>query len=73
MQPSEKSIDLENFLGNMFGFDRRETIKSNKCAPFPNGCGKNVEEKDFANELEKKEFAISSLCPTCQREFFDNI
>ena len=38
----------------MFGFDRRETIKLNKCAPSPIGCGKNVEEKDFANELEKK-------------------
>lgn len=73
MQPTEKNINLENFLTQTFGFNRRQTIKANKCAPPPMGCGKDVKEEDFTNEIQRKEFAISSLCPKCQDEFFEHL
>ena len=73
MQSTNKNLDLENFLTQTFGFDRRETIKANKCAPPPIGCGRDIKEEDFINEIQRREFAISSLCPKCQDEIFDSL
>lgn len=69
MKPSEKSPQMEEALKNLFGFDRRDSIEDLVCIPPPIGCGKPFDLKN-ATEIEIKEFRISGLCSTCQREIF---
>ncbi len=70
MNPTQKHPQIDNLLTSIFGFDRRESIIQNRCVPPPIGCDQEIKEKDFQNELERKEFRISGLCPRCQREIF---
>ena len=68
MNPSQKSPEMETVLQDIFGFDRRASIKNNRCAPKPIGCGGPA--VDFPNDLYKREYAISSLCTECQDKIF---
>jgi len=50
------------------GFEKEiENVENGKC-PF---CGKPVNEKDFKDELSRKEFHLSGMCEKCQNDFFD--
>ena len=44
----------------------RELIENNKC-PI---CGTLIKEKEFKNEISKKEYSISGQCQMCQDEVF---
>lgn len=67
--PSRKAPAIDSFITNVFGFDRQETIHENVCVPAPIGCGKPVDLSEMS-EIEQKEYRISGLCKTCQREIF---
>ncbi len=41
-QPSDKSAGMESSIGAIFGFDRREMIKQNRCVPIPIGCNRDT-------------------------------
>jgi hypothetical protein len=69
-EPSKKSEEMENYIKDQFGFDRRSIIRSNKCVPPPNGCGGDATE--FRDELSRKEYTISGLCQKCQDKVFDS-
>lgn len=68
MEPSDKHPKLEQDLTDIFGFDRRATIESDKCAPHPMGCGGDATE--FRDEKSRKEYSISGLCQKCQDSVF---
>lgn len=55
---------MEAAITNMFGIDRRATIKANRC-PF---CGGTL--GPFRDELSQREASISGLCQKCQDETF---
>lgn len=66
--PTQKSPQIEANMNSMFGFDRRESITSNRCVPPPIGCGGPATE--FSDELSAKEYTISGLCQRCQDKIF---
>lgn len=71
MEPSKKSEQLESDMTNIFGFNRRESIQSNKCIPTPIGCGREFDPAtEFKDALSAKEFTISGMCQQCQDSFF---
>jgi hypothetical protein len=53
-------------VGKLFP-DYLKLVDSGKC-PF---CKKKVNFEDFDDELSRKEFTISGLCCSCQKEMFD--
>lgn len=65
-EPSKKHPQIEAFLEDNFG--RTSAITSNRCLPPPIGCGGLATE--FDNELSKREYTISGLCQSCQKEIF---
>lgn len=64
MKPSKKSPEIESFISDTFGIDRREKICDNVCAI----CGKPAVA--FRDELSAKEYSISGMCQLCQDGFF---
>ena len=64
----EKSEEIERFLKDITGQDRREVIKSNMCIPPPIGCGGKATE--FRDGLSRKEYTISGFCQKCQDKIF---
>jgi ribosomal protein L37AE/L43A len=49
------------------GFGKEvKLVEQHKC-PF---CKKKVNEKDFRDELSRKEYKISGLCMKCQDKMF---
>ncbi len=58
--PSKKSAGMEKALTEIFGVDRRETIRHDVCI----SCGGPAIE--FKDELSRREYEISSLCSKCQ-------
>lgn len=68
MEASEKSPAIEQFLSDMIGQSRVETIESDRCVPAPIGCGGDASA--FRDALSRKEYSISGLCQKCQDEIF---
>jgi hypothetical protein len=66
MKPSPKDPRIAAFLEAQTG--RSTAIKAQYCIPPPMGCGMPITE--FDNDLERKEYTISGLCPRCQRQVF---
>jgi hypothetical protein len=64
MKPSKKSPEMEKFLTDFFGKDRRIYIADDVCVD----CGEPAEH--FRDELSRKEYTISGLCQICQDNFF---
>lgn len=64
MQPSEKSPEIENFIKNFTGVNRRQTIQQDTCV----GCKEPATE--FRDALSRKEYSISGFCQKCQDEVF---
>ena len=59
---------MEKEILKQLGFnDEVKLVESSKC-PF---CKKDINpEKDFKDDLSKKEFKLSGLCQSCQDEMF---
>ena len=70
MKPSDKTPEMEDALSELFGIDRRDSIRANRCIPPPIGCGKEVNPDEFRDEISRKEFCISGLCQECQDKVF---
>jgi hypothetical protein len=68
MNPSNKTAEMEQSLTGIFGFDRRDQIRANKCCPPPIGCGGPA--TSFKDNLSQREYSISGLCQKCQDKFF---
>jgi len=68
MKPSIKSEEMEDAITDIFGYDRRELIKSDQCVPPPIGCGQPATE--FRNAISAREYSTSGLCQKCQDSFF---
>jgi hypothetical protein len=80
MKPSDKHPKIEDFLEQNFG--RSSAITEAMCLRPPIGCGKALEQTDFAlqNEgqtfrdpLSIKEYRISGLCQDCQDLVFGSM
>lgn len=57
----------ENIMRSAGFNEEMDQVKRGKC-PF---CGKDIDpNKEFRDELSKKEYAISGLCQACQDEVF---
>ena len=66
--PSKKSQAMTDFLEAQFG--RTTAIQDNVCVSPPMGCGQTVSMEDFEDEASRREYGISGLCMTCQRQIF---
>jgi len=64
MKPSDKTPEMEEFIKQTFGIDRRKCIEDDVCV----FCGK--EAKVFKDQRSIDEFAISGMCQQCQDETF---
>ena len=64
MKPNEKSPEIEDMLTNVFGVDRRGSIKNNACV----SCGQPANK--FKDEISRREFTISGFCQSCQDSVF---
>ena len=51
-----------------FGFGKEVDLVENKQCPM---CCNKIDEKDFKDEISKKEYKISGLCQKCQDKFFN--
>lgn len=67
-EPTKKAPELEQAFNEIFGFDRRESIREDRCVPAPYGCGQPATE--FRDALSQREYRISGLCQKCQDEIF---
>ena len=68
MKPTHKSDAVNSDIFNLFGVDRVDSIKSDKCVAAPIGCGQDAVE--FSDALSKREYSISGLCQKCQNSIF---
>ena len=66
MIPAPKHPKLAAFLEEQS--KRATAITGDNCIPPPLGCGMPIVE--FDNDLERKEYTLSGLCPKCQRQVF---
>lgn len=64
MEPSEKSPEIDQFIKEATGIDRKESIKSDVCAICKNPVG------EFRDGLSLKEYHISGMCQNCQDSVF---
>ena len=61
---TEKHPEIDAFLKNLFGKDRREMIENDLCMMCNNSAF------TFRDELSRREYSISGLCQTCQDKAF---
>lgn len=70
MKPSEKHPQIDNFINQIFGIDRKASITNNVCTM----CKRNIDPTtEFKDDLSRKEFQISGLCSNCQDKVFGSI
>lgn len=62
--PSEKSEEIDNGIKNLFGVNRVDAIKSDRCTL----CSGPAFE--FKDKLSTREYQISGLCQVCQDSIF---
>lgn len=67
-EPTKKNEAIEQTLTSTFGFNRRASIRGDRCVPAPIGCGGPATE--FKDEVSRREYRISGLCQKCQDAFF---
>lgn len=51
------------------GFGKEVDLKKAGKCPF---CKKDINEKDFKDEISRREFKISGLCQSCQDDTFED-
>lgn len=64
MKPSDKDPEIDEFIKQTFGIDRKTSIENDECV----FCKKKA--LIFRDERSRKEFSISGLCQQCQDETF---
>ena len=64
IQPSDKSPQMDQDLKDVFGVDRRQSIKSGACTMCKGEADK------FRDDLSRKEYGISGMCQDCQDNIF---
>lgn len=65
-EPTEKAEEIEIFLKEIYGVDRRDLIRQGVCMPPPIGCGRENVGEEFRDEVSRQEYRISGLCQKCQ-------
>ncbi len=76
-EPTSKSPEVERVLEGMFGHNRVNEIRANRCVSAPLGCGADVvpeigtEKGMFTDALSLKEYSISGFCQPCQGKIFN--
>ena len=58
--PTYKALGIERTINSLFGTNRAESIKANKCTL----CCKPATK--FTDVLSEREFRISGMCQVCQ-------
>lgn len=61
---SKKHPEVDEFLRDLFGKDRRMMIENNLCMMCDNAAFA------FRDDLSRKEYSISGLCQSCQDKAF---
>ena len=64
IQPSDKSPQMDQDLTDVFGVDRKQSIKSGACTMCKGEADK------FRDDLSRKEYGISGMCQDCQDNIF---
>lgn len=63
-----KTAKMSEFLDissmNIYGRSRSECLSKNTCV----SCGNTADK--FDSDVEKREYKISALCSSCQKEIF---
>lgn len=62
--PTDKAPEIDDFLKNSLGFDRKGSIQSDKCV----SC--KGDAKEFRNDISRNEYRISGMCQECQDSVF---
>ncbi len=65
MKPEPKTQAIDTQLKNIFGVDRQESIRKNKCV----ACDQTVYPETMA-DIDQREFKISGICPGCWKKIF---
>jgi len=60
-----KKPDMNKPVFKMFP-KAKKAVEEGKCPD----CGKEIKEEDFSDDLSKKEYSISGLCQSCQKQIF---
>lgn len=63
-EPTPKHPSIDALITNIFGVDRQQMIRANRCVTCGNSAG------EFSDPLSEKEYTISGLCQKCQDEVF---
>ena len=67
IEPTVKAEAIDDTILDLFGKDRKETIRSGKCMT----CGfDEVTEDSFKDAVSLKEYSISGMCQYCQDACF---
>lgn len=66
MEPTRKSPKINEFLSDVCGKDREETIRSWGCTT----CDRTFGEGEFKDDLSVTEYRISGMCQQCQDSFW---
>lgn len=64
MKPSEKTVELDSVIKDIFGIDRKASIEAGQCV----FCKAPL--KDFRNAISEREASISGQCQKCQDKIF---
>jgi hypothetical protein len=67
-KPAEKSQQVDDLINEVFGGNRKSSVRANICVSAPTGCGLPADK--FTDALSAKEYTISGLCQTCQDKIF---
>ncbi len=62
--PSDKDPAIDAMLTELFGVDRKEMIRLNRCVTCGNSAG------EFRDPISEKEYTISGMCQNCQDSVF---
>lgn len=69
MKATEKAPEIDDFLVQTFGADRRQTVANKRCVL----CAQKVAEDSFRDEISRQEYCISGICQSCQDEIFQDV
>lgn len=65
---NSKILKMNKEIMKAFGFSKQVKLFEDQKCPF---CTKDIDpEKDFRDQLSKREFEISGLCQECQDKTF---
>lgn len=57
-------------MDNIWRAAAKESVVRKICTPHIGGCGKEVKENEFRDDVSYRESKISGLCQSCQDRIF---